>query len=38
VDLRLQLFGAPESANYPIAEATGGSSLLLGVGYEWGVR
>jgi hypothetical protein len=38
VDLRLQLFGAPESANYPIAEATGGGSLLLGVGYEWGVR
>jgi hypothetical protein len=38
VDLRLQVFGAPESANYPIAEATGGGSLLLGVGYEWGVR
>jgi len=38
VDVRLQTFGAPEPATYPIAAATSGSSLLLGVGYAWDVR
>ncbi len=38
LDLRLQAFGKPKSANYPIAEATGGQSLLFGIGYEWGLR
>ncbi len=38
LDLRLQVFGKPESANYPISAATGGQSLLLGIGYEWGRR
>lgn len=37
-DLRLQVFGAPKSANYPIAEATGGTALMINVGYEWGFR
>jgi hypothetical protein len=38
VDLRLQAFGKPTSVNFPIAEATGGQSLLLNVGYEWGLQ
>jgi hypothetical protein len=38
LDLRLQLFGKPKSENWPIAEATGGQSVLLGLGYEWGLR
>lgn len=37
-DLRLQVFGKPESANYPIAEATGGTAVMFNVGYEWGFR
>lgn len=37
-DLRLQDFGAPKSANSPIADATTGLSLLFGVGYEWDAR
>lgn len=37
-DLRLQAFGAPQSASYPVAEATGGTALLINVGYEWGFR
>ena len=35
LDVRLQTFGAPESATWPIGEATAGTSLLFGVGYEW---
>ena len=38
LDLRLQAFGKPNSATYPIAEPTGGQSLLFGIGYEWGLR
>jgi len=38
VDVRLQAFGKPTSVNFPIAEATGGQTLLLNVGYEWGLR
>jgi hypothetical protein len=37
-DVRLQAFGKPTSLNFPIAEATGGQSLLLNVGYEWGLH
>ncbi len=38
LDLRLQAFGKPKSENFPIAEATGGQTLVLGIGYEWGLR
>ncbi len=34
-DLRLQLFGAPKSANHPISDATGGSALLFSVGLDF---
>ncbi len=34
-DLRLQVFGAPRSANDPIAMATGATALMFNVGYEW---
>lgn len=37
-DVRLQAFGAPRSANFPVGEATGGQSLLFGFAYEWDVR
>jgi hypothetical protein len=35
LDLRLQTFGAPDPATWPIGAATAGTSLLFGVGYEW---
>ena len=35
LDVRLQTFGAPEAATWPIGAATAGTSLLFGVGYEW---
>jgi len=35
LDVRLQTFGAPEPATWPIGAATAGTSLLFGVGYEW---
>jgi hypothetical protein len=35
MDVRFQIFGAPEAATWPIAAATGGISFLLGIGYEW---
>jgi len=38
VDVRLQVFGQPEAATWPIGAATTGTSLLLGVGYEWELR
>jgi hypothetical protein len=38
LDVRLQMFGAPAPAPYPLAAATSGSSILFGLGYEWDVR
>jgi hypothetical protein len=38
LDVRMQMFGAPQPATYPIAAATGGVSILFGVGYEWEAR
>jgi hypothetical protein len=35
LDVRLQTFGAPEPATWPIGAATAGTSLLFGLGYEW---
>ena len=35
LDVRLQTFGAPEPATWPIGAATAGTSLMFGVGYEW---
>jgi len=37
-DLRFQYFGIPEPASWPLAAATGGWTLLFGVGYEWELR
>lgn len=38
VDLRMQTFGKPEPATWPVAAATAGTSLLLNVGYDWEAR
>jgi hypothetical protein len=38
LDLRFQYFGIPEPAGWPLAAATGGWTLLFGVGYEWELR
>jgi len=38
LDARLQIFGAPKAATYPIAAATSGSALMIAVGYEWDAR
>ena len=34
LDIRLEAFGKPDSANYPIAEATGGQSLPITFGID----
>jgi len=34
LDVRLEAFGKPDSENYPIAEATGGQSLPITVGFD----
>lgn len=38
VDVRLQVFGAPKPARYPIAAATGAVALMLNLGYEFEMR
>jgi hypothetical protein len=38
LDARLQVFGKPEAATYPIAAATSGSALMIAFGYEWEAR
>jgi len=37
-DLRLQVFGAPKSANPPISDATAGTALLFQVGLDFSLR
>lgn len=37
-DLRLQAFGKPRSENFPVAEATGGQSLLFSIGVDFGPK
>jgi hypothetical protein len=38
LDVRLQIFGPPEPATWPLAAATAGTTILIGMGYEWDVR